>query len=296
MTGSHPPINKRPAPREWIQRRLGITLEEAVTAADRHTQAVQCWLPMRAPGAVRREMPGTTLVSSGLGAAILNQAVGARFPETLHADETHALIGEVRRFFGGRGVPWYWWVGPGCTPTDIGEKLSRHGLTGRPLPAMAAPLPAPAIAPEPSVRVWRAADLTDLEAASTIRRTAFRFPPGAAQHYFEQMPGDWLANDRARLFLAGMAGGPPAAIGALIIDEGMPGVYVMASLPGWQRRGLGGAILNRIMQEAGAEGFRLIALTASDRGYGLYRRFGFEHLFDYRICRPAAPAGDARAK
>jgi GNAT superfamily N-acetyltransferase len=139
---------------------------------------------------------------------------------------------------------------------------------------------------DPGVRVWQAAHRADLEAASTIRRIAFRFPDGAALDYFEAMEDDWLRGDPARLYLARLDDGPPAAIGALIVGAEMPGVYVMATLPDWGRRGLGKAILARILAEAVTAGHDLIALTAGSQGYPLYRQFGFERVFDYSIYRP----------
>ena len=42
----------------------------------------------------------------------------------------------------------------------------------------------------------------------------------------------------------------------------------------------------KIMADAAADGHKLIVLTASNRGYGLYRQFGFEHIFDYHIYTP----------
>jgi predicted N-acetyltransferase YhbS len=60
----------------------------------------------------------------------------------------------------------------------------------------------------------------------------------------------------------------------------------MATLPEWGRRGLGKAILARILTDAAADGHDLIALTAGVKGYPLYRQFGFEHIFDYAIYRP----------
>jgi predicted N-acetyltransferase YhbS len=67
------------------------------------------------------------------------------------------------------------------------------------------------------------------------------------------------------------------------MGAGLPGVYIMATLPAWGRRGLGKAIMARIVSEAAAAGHPMLTLTAGDQGYGLYRQFGFEHLFDYSI-------------
>ena len=165
--------------------------------------------------------------------------------------------------------------------------LERHGLAfdPPPLPALVAALPAHCPSLNPDAHVWLADSRADLEAASAIRRIAFRFPEGAALDYFEAMADDWLSGHPARLYLARLADGPPAAIGALIVAAGYPGVYVMATLPEWSRRGLGKAILARILADAATDRHRLIVLTASSRGYPLYRQFGFEHIFDYAIYR-----------
>ena len=112
---------------------------------------------------------------------------------------------------------------------------------------MAAPLPASSPALNPNVQTWQAASRTDLKAASYIRRKAFRFPKGKVLTYFEDMADDWLSGDPARLYLARLNDGPPAAIGAWIMGQGIPGVYIMATLPEWGRQGLGKAIMHRLV-------------------------------------------------
>jgi predicted acetyltransferase len=36
------------------------------------------------------------------------------------------------------------------------------------------------------------------------------------------------------------------------------------------------------MTDAAAVGHQIMVLTASNQGYPLYRKFGFEHIFDYQ--------------
>jgi GNAT superfamily N-acetyltransferase len=178
----------------------------------------------------------------------------------------------------------------------MARRLERHGLKfdRPPLPALVAPLPAPDVPLNPDVHVWRASSRADLQVASIIRHVAFRFPPGEALDYFEAMSHDWLGRDcparvdagAARLYLARLGDGPPAAISALVMGDGLPGVYVMATLPEFRRRGLGQALLSRTLADAADDDHCLIVLTASDMGYPLYRQFGFEHVFDYVIYRP----------
>ena len=281
-------MDMKPASPETIQTRLGKPWNEVARLADEHTMAVQVWLSTRAPRAARMETQGIKAGSTGEQVRLLNLALGSNFPPGTSDEAIAADIEAVKSFFAARAAPWYWWLGPTPRPPDMAQRLERHGLAfdRPPLPALVAPLPSYGPALNPDANVWLASNRADLEAASTIRRIAFRFPDGVATDYFEAMASDWLGGDPARLYLACLGDGPPAAIGASIMGAGVPGVYVMATLPEWCRRGLGKAILARILADATAEGHELIVLTASRLGYLLYRQFGFEHVFDYEIYRP----------
>jgi GNAT superfamily N-acetyltransferase len=85
----------------------------------------------------------------------------------------------------------------------------------------------------------------------------------------------------ARLFLAGENESEPLSIGAIIKGAGIPGVYVMATLPEHHRKGYGKAVLTRLLSEARSSGSQMLALTASKAGFALYSQFGFVHLFDF---------------
>ena len=271
-----------------IPPEVELTWEEIARLANRHTLAVQFWLDTRAPQAESYQSLGAKCGSTGIQLPLLNQALGANYPEELPSEEIRQDIETIRDFFARRRVYWYWWISPFCRPKNIHEYLDadEDQITDDSLlPAMIAFVD-PANWPKPleSVEVWQAETLEDLKAASTIRRTGFNFPEGVGLDYFEAMSDSWLGNDdKARLFIGAAADGPPASVGALIYAEGIPGVYVMATLPEWERQGLGTAILHRIMTEAHHDGQALIALTASRYGFGLYKKFGFEHIFDYRI-------------
>ncbi len=267
---------------------MGMSWEKLARIADAHTLLVQRWLSSRSPNGAALDGSGAIVGATGLPIPLLNQALGADYPPGTPPAQIHAEIDEIAAFFAARNVPWNWWLGPFTRPADMLPRLKQHGLTydGDGLPVMAAALPpVTTSAIPPDIQVWQAATLSDLQAASYIRRIAFRFPQGAAPNYFEAMSDDWTASpDKVRLYLARTDDGPPAAIGALIMAAGVPGVYVMATLPEWGRRGLGHAILARILADASTEGHRLIVLTASRYGIGLYRKFGFEQIFDYVIC------------
>jgi GNAT superfamily N-acetyltransferase len=65
-------------------------------------------------------------------------------------------------------------------------------------------------------------------------------------------------------------------------------VWLVATLPGAQRRGLGRAILQRLLLDARDRGQRTASLQASPKGRPLYERIGFEpvgslHLYEERF-------------
>ena len=274
---------------ETVAHRLGLTLEEAIKLGDDHTVAVQIWLSMRTPRAKRFDGLGATAVDSGM--KVLNRVPCCNYPPGTSSEAVEGEIIAIKSIFTQRKVKWDWWLGPNFQPPDMAHRLERHGLKSDAyrLPTLIAPVLPVAEYPatNPAVEVWPATTLADLEAASTIRRIAFGWPSDVALTYFEDMAGDWLNSDLTRLYLARIGDGPPAAIGALVIGVGVPGIYVMATLPEWQGKGLGTAIMARLMVQAEAEGHQWVVLTAGRMGYKIYRSFGFEHLFEYQIFRCA---------
>lgn len=270
--------------REAVEARFGCHWDQVARLTDQHTMEVQSWLASRSPHAERLENEGTKISSTGLNASILNAALGAEFPSNMNNAEIGKVIKFVQDYFAERGVPWRWWLGPFAQPSDMTDRLERAGLKELSrLAGMATVLPTELPAINPEVRIRLATDRKDLREASRIRREAFKFAPGAALHYFEDMADDWLSGDPARLYVGQVGDGPIAGIGALIVGEGVPGVYVLATSPKWERQGIARGILTRILSDAKAEGYRLMALTAGRKASPLYWKFGFEPIFEYTL-------------
>jgi GNAT superfamily N-acetyltransferase len=266
-------------------KQFGKPRDELIQIVDRHTLTVQAWLSSRSPQAAKFEGKGVRASSTGFKIPLLNLALGCDFPKGCSEEEIEGEVKAVIEFFATRNVPWYWWMNTQPSPKNISEILEKHGLTyDTPLPAMLASLSHSGTFPAyaDTIHVWRARSIADLQAASKIRRMAFKFPEGEAITYFEDMSSDWLDDSSpARLFLAGEDESKPVSIGAVIEGAGTPGVYVMATLPEHHRKGYGKAILTRLLSEAKSAGNQLIALTASKAGFALYSQFGFLHLFDF---------------
>ncbi|CAG0950542.1 hypothetical protein ANAEL_00043 [Anaerolineales bacterium] len=271
---------------EELLKRFGKPRRGLIQLVERHTLTVQAWLSSRSPQAATFVGKGVKASSTGFKIPLLNLALGCDFPAGSSEKEIDEEVKAVIKFFAKRNVPWYWWMSAQPSPQNIARMLERHGLAydAPPLPAMLASLEDKRSFPDydRNIRVWRARTMADLQAASTIRRIAFKFPEGEAKTYFEDMPSDWLDDSSpACLFLAGRDESKPVSIGAIIEGADIPGIYVMATLPEHHKKGYGKAILTRLLAEAKVAGYKMIALTASKAGYGLYSQFGFYHLFDF---------------
>jgi GNAT superfamily N-acetyltransferase len=270
-----------------LLERFGKSRNDLIKIVERHTLTVQAWLSSRSPEAARFEGKGVKASSTGFKIPLLNLAIGCDFPAGSCEKDVDEEVKAVIEFFARRNVPWYWWMNTQPAPKNIAQILAKHGLAydAPPLPAMLAPLSQDKESfpiYDEKIHVWRARSIADLQAASRIRRMAFKFPEGEATSYFEDMPSDWLDDSSpARLFLAGENENAPVSIGAVIEGAGIPGIYVMATLPEHHRKGYGKAILTRLLSETASSGNQMIALTASKAGFALYSQFGFYHLFDF---------------
>jgi len=276
------------ADEETIEKLFGKSKHELISLVNRHTLTVQAWLSSRSPQAATFLGKGVRASSTGINVRLLNLALGCNFPAGTSVPEIDDEIKAVKDFFARRNVRWFWWMSTFSSMEDVRGVMGRHGLVRDepPLPAMAASLKLEkASFPEypKNIHVWQAKTIKDLQAASLIRRAAFKFREGQALTYFEDMAADWLENDSVKLLLAGEKESEPVSIGAMIFAEGIPGVYVMATLPQHHRKGYGKAILTGLMSEAAAQGHELIVLTASQAGFGLYSQFGFHHIFGFDL-------------
>jgi GNAT superfamily N-acetyltransferase len=127
---------------------------------------------------------------------------------------------------------------------------------------------------EDAAQFWRVA----IESYASIG-----FPPEIFAFY-ENHEDLWA--DGAAAFLAHLDG-RPAGISMTIVSHGVAGIYWVGATEAARGRGLGRAMTAAAV-DAGLEmGGASASLQASPMGESLYRRMGFETIFDYRLymCR-----------
>lgn len=201
------------------------------------------------------------------------------------------LIERARGHFADRGRGFAVWTRAGAAEDrDLIEAAERAGLQNvyaMPEMVLANP-PAEHTAPPDGVELRR---VGSPDAAARYWRVATEsyadigFPPEIFAFYEND---EYLWADGAAAFLAHVDG-RPAGISMTIVAHGVAGIYWVGCSAEARGRGLGTTMTAAALEAGFAMGARSASLQASPMGEGVYRRMGFETIFDYRLYLCPAP-------
>jgi GNAT superfamily N-acetyltransferase len=125
------------------------------------------------------------------------------------------------------------------------------------------------------------ADETMLREGSRIFVHALgRDDPAAEDQLFAM--SKLLSDGGCGQFIGAELGGRMVGYGALVTYEHLGWIAFMGTEPGMQGRGIGSAILARLMDEARGRGIRSLRLDATDAGARLYAKHGFTEEYPGR--------------
>lgn len=141
--------------------------------------------------------------------------------------------------------------------------------------AEAAPLPAGA----ELRRVASAADADDYWTVAASAYASIGFPPEIFAFY-EGHEG--LQADNVAAFLAHLDG-QPAGIAMTVVSHDVAGIYWVGCTEAARGRGLGQAMTATAVNAGLDIGAKTASLQASPMGESIYRRMGFETIYDYRL-------------
>jgi GNAT superfamily N-acetyltransferase len=128
-------------------------------------------------------------------------------------------------------------------------------------------------------QVSSAAEASDYWQVATASYASIGFPPEIFAFYENN---EYLWADGAAAFLAHMDG-RPAAISMTIVSHGVAGIYWVGTTEEARGRGLGRTMTAAAVNAGLDMGAGAASLQASSMGEGLYRKMGFETIFDYRL-------------
>jgi GNAT superfamily N-acetyltransferase len=185
------------------------------------------------------------------------------------ARDLEAVVAPYRR----NRLPFQWWLMLGDEPASLRDELRRLDLQScGGATCMALPLDdwdPPAGVPHtlPAEAARQVATRDDARAALTVICDVFYVPPGPMAR--------WTTDNAAFTIYLTQVDGVPACALATLRHGATVGVYHVATLPGYRRRGLAGRLLVGALREARAAGCRVATLTATPEARRLYESLGF---------------------
>ena len=221
-----------------------------------------------------RELRGVSIASAGVVFQMFNAAFLSS-PVASDADLTQR-IALASLHFEARGLEWAYWICDDWLDKRVRSRSRRlfdkHGLRHSvDLPGMVAEEVLPPTHPLPRLEVRRVCSPATRDAFCAIGSMCFNVPLSWFRQVFEPT-GVW---DRFHGYV-GYVGAEAVSTAAVVINDGVAGIYNVATAPGYQRRGYGEAIVRHALEGAHREqGIERSVLQSTKAGYSLYERMGY---------------------
>jgi GNAT superfamily N-acetyltransferase len=227
-----------------------------------------------AAGITDCEWPDVDAIMCDVPAPPFNGVLNARF------DDWASRSADVIAAFDDRSTPWQWWTTPSTTHVELERQLEDAGLTRNRI-----------------IGMWR--DLSTIEPVESqvpavgLVATEPGHPELArAVGAFYGLPDSWTPQWEAVGIAQAHAGvfgcltrsdGESTGCGFGLVTDSTVGLWIIATAPDHRGQGIGAAITGWLLEEGRRRGATQAILGATDMGHGLYRRFGFQDVFDLGV-------------
>jgi len=257
---------------------------EALTLSENLREAMRFFGGARSGAEVRR-LAALTLISSGIDYSVFNAAVLGSPVRGRGIDGLGIELREAEQFYLRRRLPWSFWVCEDlieenlwASVHDALDRLQLRHLTTA--PGMYTEGLRPPSRPLPEVTVRPVADAETRTAFAHITSMAFEIPlPICRAVYAEDRAwqgtyAGWVA----------YSGRTPVSTTALVVCAGAIGVYSVATLPAFQRRGYAEAVMREaIARTAAVTGIGASVLQSTPAGLPLYKALGYRAVTRFQV-------------
>jgi GNAT superfamily N-acetyltransferase len=256
----------------------------ATTLSENLREAMRFFGSARAEGEVRR-LSSLTLISSGIdysvfNAAVLDSAVCGSSIEGLRME-----LKEAEQFYEQRRLPWSFWACEDLIEDGIRNKVRdmltamdmRHLTTAPGMYAERLLAPSRTL---PEVTIRPVSDNETRASFAHITSMAFEIPLSVCRAVY----ADERAWKGAYAGWIAYSGRVPVATVALVVCGGAIGVYSVATLPVFQRRGYAEAMMRAAIARTSAEtGIERTVLQSTSMGLPLYRALGYQPVTRFQV-------------
>jgi ribosomal protein S18 acetylase RimI-like enzyme len=259
----------------------------ALEAADDLNKLIHLsWIQERTEGMQVFFEDDLVIVDSGLATDTFNVVCRSR----LSSAGCSARIRSVLRHFRSTSRPFTWWVGPADRPADLGRALLEEGFraTGTE-PGMALNLERLTAVPETprEFHIERArTEASVRKFGELIASLAYPLDHTVAAFYARSAPAVLDPESPVWLYV-GYLGDEPVATAELTVGGGIVGLYNITTAAAHRKKGIGTAMTVRPLRDARESGYPAAVLQASEEGFPIYSRIGFEVTGSFTEYHPA---------
>ncbi len=176
-------------------------------------------------------------------------------------------------FFAGHDRAFVLWVPESCP--DLADAAVRRGATPDETRS-------PAMVAHSTILADQELDIalvTDDAAGATFGDVAERGYGLPGMAYLQKIQDSY--NAPGIMWAIASTDGTPVGVAAGVLDGETGGIYYVATPPEFRGRGVGAATTAWVTNELFARGARTVTLQASEAGFGVYHRLGFETYDHY---------------
>jgi GNAT superfamily N-acetyltransferase len=230
-----------------------------------------------------QEHDGLAMTSCGFDSAVFNAAM----PTHGEVDQSalEAMIGTARQHYGPRKLGWTFWLCHCLLRPETAEARTEifraHGM--HPIahpPGMFTEKLAGQPRPVPAILFRRVADEASRLEFAHLSSMIFSLPFAIARRIYGG-EGFWTG---AITGWVGYVEGKAVSVVTVVIGSGAAGVYSLGTLPGYEGKGYGEAILRHALQAARQEsGTEVTVLQTTRQGMKLYLKLGYRVVTDFSI-------------
>jgi ribosomal protein S18 acetylase RimI-like enzyme len=260
-----------------------MTFAPTFAPAARNLAATMASFAYGIPGARVAENPAFTLVDTGKTFGAFNSAILRE--EACERAFVESLDGTAE-YFAAQGSPWSYWVCEGFLEAPLRRQLTRvfakrklqHTSSS---PGMFATQLAPRRRPLPSLPIRRVGDPATIRGFCHLMAVTFDGPSRELGSMYRR-PELWTQS-HFRGYLGSVRGFDVTG-GITVVAGGVIGLYAVATLPEFMRRGYGEALMRYAIEDTQADyGPMPIVLQSSPIALKLYRRMGFQQTAQFSL-------------
>jgi hypothetical protein len=199
------------------------------------------------------------------------------------SEEADTRIEETIAYHRERNIGFQWVVSPYDAPSDLTERLEKHGLV---LAGDAATMGRSGLDnlediptnPDLQVDIWKGDDDKLVGSVAYILKVCFNW---SQEQVDQRMPGlvERVRDERFRereINYLGSLNGQPVALGRLELKSGVAYLGGAATLPGFRGQKVYSTLLRRRMEAAHARGYHLAAINAEPMSRRIVKQYGFK--------------------